>query len=152
MLGVLAQISEVIASIGILIAVVSLTKEIRSQNLNNFFYLHEYLSQMDFSSARKHVRTSLYKKPYAEWSEEDRQDANQVCASYDQAGILLNNGIIDKKTKKVFLKSSWGQSIIDQYEALAPFLADQQTPHLTGEEFFHHFSELYQAAKKMQRR
>ena len=84
------------------------------------------------------MRTELFKKDYSEWSEDDKEQANRVCASYDQAGILLSAGVVNPKTAKGFLSSSWGQSIVDQYESLEPFVNDKQTPTATGREFFHH--------------
>lgn len=138
------QAATVIALISLIAAILSLKRDIRSQNLQSFFYLHRYLSQEEFSIARKKVRTDLSHKPYEQWNEEDKLCANRVCASYDQTGILIAIGALDENTCEQFLSSSWGNSIIDQYEALKPFLDDNQTPHQTGREFFKHFTKLYE--------
>ena len=134
-----ANIAEVLTSISLLATMIQLIREMRTQSWESFFYVHEYLSQDQFGEARKKVRTELYKKEYTEWTEEDKMAANRVCASYDQAGILLSQGLLNKRTRSGFLGSSWGRSIIDQYESLTPFLDDMQTPTQTGREFFHHF-------------
>ena len=147
MLSDAAQLATVVTSISILIALVQLIREMRAQNMKSFFYLHEYLSQSEFGDSRREVRTRLYRLPYEQWTEEDKAHANTVCASYDQAGILIKAGVINNRTKAAFLKSSWGQSIIDQYEALGEYLAAQQTPTQTGYEFFVHFGELYKEVK-----
>lgn len=55
------------------------------------------------------------------------EQANRVCASYGQAGILISGKVINPKTAREFLNSSWGISIIDQYECLGNFLNDYQT-------------------------
>lgn len=138
------QIASVVTMISVVAAIISLKRDIRTQNLQSFFYLHGYLSQEEFSIARKKVRTELFHKPYSEWTPEDKSYANRVCASYDQTGILISIGALDENTKEQFLSSSWGNSIIDQYESLKPFLDDNQTPHQTGREFFKHFTMLYQ--------
>lgn len=78
-----------------------------------------------------------------------QKSANRVCASYDQAGIMLGAGLLNKKTKREFLRSSWGQSIIDQYNVLQPFLKDMQTPTMTGHDFFKHFVWLYEETKRL---
>jgi len=143
----ISGIATSVTSLGVIITLVQLTRETRVQNTQSFFYLHGYLSQQDFSTARKHVRTDLTHKEYSLWDEADKQMANMVCASYDQTGILIELGILDKSTETGFLRSSWGESIVDQFEVLRPFLNDMQTPHQTGREFFHHFTELYTMAK-----
>ena len=143
-----ADIATVLTSISLIGAIISLARETRTQNLQSFFYLHGYLSQDEFSKARKAIRTEQFCKLYSSWTEEDKMNANKVCASYDQTGIFLSMGILDKKTMQEFLSSSWGDSIIDQYESLAPFLDDNQTPTQTGREFFRHFAWLYNEAKK----
>lgn len=147
----LADVATFFASISILVTIAQMRRELRTQNLNSLFYVHEYLSQEDFSRARKRIRTDLCHLPYESWSPQDRDEANRVCASYDQAGLLLGPGVLDKRTRIVFLESSWGQSIIDQYESLAPFLDDLQTPTRTGREFFEHFSSLYDGAVAVRR-
>ena len=145
-----ANIAEVITSISLVVAIVQLIREKGNENTSAFFYLHQYLSQEQFSIARKKVRTELFKKDYAEWTDEDREQANRVCASYDQAGILISGKVINPKTARGLLNSSWGISIIDQYESLENFLNDYQTPTQTGKEFFHHFTWLYEQTKKIQ--
>ena len=146
-----ADVATVVTSISLVFAIVQLIREKGNENTASFFYMHKYLSQEQFSLARKKVRTELYKKDYAEWTDEDKEQANRVCASYDQAGILISSGVVNKKTTKGFLSSSWGRSIVDQYESLEPFLSDKQTPTQTGKDFFHHFTWLYFQAKKHQK-
>lgn len=145
-----ANIAQVITSISLVIAIIQLIREKGKENTSAFFYVHQYLSQEQFSVARKKVRTELFKKDYSEWTDEDKEQANRVCASYDQAGILISGKLLNPKTAKEFLNSSWGISIIDQYESLDSFLNDYQTPTQTGKEFFHHFTWLYEQTKKVQ--
>lgn len=140
MLTTFAELGSALAGFSVFFAVWQLTKEMRGQNLQSLFYLHEYLAQEAFSSARRLVRTELYARPYAEWVQSDRAAANDVCASYDQAGLLLSAGILRHDTRRLFMSSSWGESICDQFEALHEYLGDQQTPTHTGSEFFRHFT------------
>lgn len=143
MLHAFADVGQMLSGFALLIAVIALIREMRSQNLQSLFYLHQYLAQDDFSEARRRVRTRLHAVAYGAWTEIDRAAASKVCASYDQAGLLLSAGVLSDRTRKLFLDSSWGESVCDQYEALRPFLAEQQTPTRTGVEFFKHFSDLY---------
>lgn len=142
-----SEIVSIISSLAVLVAVIQLVRETKSQNLSAFFYLHEYLSREELSYARLIVRKHLYKKPYDKWTAEDKEYANKVCSSYDQAGLLMSSNAINKKLSQEFLDSSWGQSVIDQFEALLPYLDDLQTPNQTGKQFFKHFCWLYSKAK-----
>lgn len=150
-LEITANLGTTLAGVSLIFVVVQLIREARGKNLQSFFYLHKYLSQNEFSAARHLVRTNLISKPYKDWVDEDKKMANKVCASYDQAGLLILTGIMNKKTKIMFLKSSWGESMCDQYEILSGFLSDKQTPNKTGKEFFCHFCDLYSMAKKYHR-
>jgi hypothetical protein len=142
-----AQIGEIITGLSIVVLILSFRNELKSQRLQSLLYLHQYLAQDDLSAARRAVRTRLFKVPYGEWTDDDKIIANRVCASYDQAGILITSGAIDSKYAQALLSSSWGESICDQYEALAHFLDHQQTPRKTGREFFRSFSDLYKMAR-----
>lgn len=94
-----ANIATVITSISIFFAMLQLVKEMRKESWEALFYLHQYLSQDQFGEARKKVRTELYKLDYEKWTEEDITFANRVCSSYDQAGILLSQNLLKKKSK-----------------------------------------------------
>lgn len=150
-LNIAAQLGTALAGFSLIFVVIQLTREMRGQNLQSLFYLHQYLSQDEFSIARHLIRTELFNKPFNKWSDTDKKFANKVCASYDQAGLLISAGIMNKDTKELFLKSSWGESMCDQYESLRDYLDAKQTPNKTGKEFFHHFSDLYTMAAKYHR-
>ena len=162
----ISNIANIVVSVSVLLMIIQLLREIKSQNTQSFFYLHNYLSNDTLNAARKAVRVELSGKLYNNWTDEDKNNANRVCASYDQAGILLSSGVIDRKTKKQFLTSSWGKSIIHQYESLKEFLDNRQAPKCksckceafgfcdepkcTGRAFFEHFYWLYEETKKYQ--
>ncbi|MBB5519494.1 DUF4760 domain-containing protein [Amphiplicatus metriothermophilus] len=121
-----ANIASTFAAAGVLIALWRVSHDIRTRNQQSFFYLHQYLSQEEFSVARRELRTRLHKLDYSQWTPEDKGFANRVCASYDQAGILITGGIVDARSADVFLRSSWGESICHQYEILKEYLDDAQ--------------------------
>lgn len=147
MFEVAGNIGLTIAGISLFFAVMQLTREIRNQNMQSLFYLHQYLAQDEASAAFHHVRTELHRRPFETWDEVDMRAANKACATYDQAGLLLSTGILNRKTRAAFLSSSWGMSICDQYETLVPYLREMQTPTRSGAEFFGHFAELYAEAR-----
>jgi hypothetical protein len=146
----LSQISQIVTATALVLGVLQLRKEYIGQNNNSLVYLHNYLSKDQFIEARHEIKVNLRFKDYDEWTDEDRSMANLICSSYDQAGILLAFGIVNAKTKRKLLASSWGVSICDQYECLAHYLEAKQTPSQNGKEFFKHFVALYNEAKKYQ--
>ena len=141
-----------LAAIALCVTVFRLVNERKGERHHAFFYLHEHLAKSEFSVARRRVRTALWRKEYSEWDDEDREMANRVCASYDQAGILILDKAIDAKSAERFLRTSWGESICDQYEALQDFLNDWQTPWKRGKDFFVHFGRLYKMARRYHRK
>lgn len=145
-LQIAEQIANILVGFSLIILVLQFSKDTKGQNFQALFYLHQYLAQDEFGYARYMVRKELSEKDYSEWSVENKKYANEVCASYDQAGILISFGIMSAKTKRKFLKSSWGISICEQYDILNDYLNDKQTPLQTGREFFHHFTDLYKQA------
>lgn len=141
------SIATIVAAISATIAVFALWRQIRQQNLQSFYYIHQYLSLEEFRSARHLLRTKQHGKSISDLAEpEYRQAANAVCASYDQAGILITIGGIDRNSRELFLSSSWGESVCDHYEMLASYLDTKQTPQKSGREFFRHFTDLYKQA------
>ncbi len=138
------HMAAILTGLSVVIVVLQFTKSVRVQNLQAFFYLHQYLSSNDFGEARHLVRKILYKTDYLNWTVNEKEQVNKVCSSYDQAGLLLSLGILDEKTKRKFLSSSWGESICDQYEILKGYLDDHQTPGKKGKYFFKHFVKLYE--------
>jgi len=80
-------------------------------------YLHGYLSNQLFAHARHEVRSCLW-SGLSKWDKDKGEIANEVASSYDQAGILIRSGILSTSGKELFLKSSWGSSISDQWELL----------------------------------
>ena len=143
-----AELASIVGGFSVLFLALSLFA-VRYQNMQSFIYLHTYLSQDQFSTARQKIRTELCKKPYDAWNDQDIANANRVCASYDQAGIFVTRGILNHHYQKIFLRSSWGESVRDQYEALKPYLDNSRSPtDRSGMEFFKHFAELYKRCCK----
>jgi len=121
-----------------------------NQQIQRFFYLHQYLAAKHFADARYHVRQiPLTRKTYKEWGELDKINANLVCSSYDQAGLLLlETRLLESKWLKSFLDSSWSVSICQQYEFLLnTYLKEEKIGSKTAEVYFKHFRSLYDEAK-----
>lgn len=151
-LGNVVNITANIAtSAAVLILIYQIRGESRERSLSSFLYIHDFLCADELLLARNEVRTKLYRLPYEFWSDDQKEMANKVCVSYDQLGTLFRLRIVNKKFQRAIFDSPWGQSILDQFQALAPHLDSSQTPTQTGREYFRDFNWLYeQSAKRRQ--
>lgn len=62
------HMAAILTGLSVVIVVLQFTKSVRVQNLQAFFYLHQYLSSNDFGEARHLVRKILYKTDYLNWT------------------------------------------------------------------------------------
>jgi hypothetical protein len=125
-------------------------EEKRSWGVQRFTYLHEFLSDERYAKARYRLRKARKNgETYNPNEHDDPMDT--VCACYDQAGlILLDADYIEDFDRSKFLKSSWGNSIIEQYEIIRQFEIEREAanggnapnPYST-QDFFEHFRNLY---------
>lgn len=151
-----ATVGAVIVSICALVVTFRLAR--RQSQLTAFSNLHHYLSREDLQKARMVFRSGKRPQIYAEWDDQLKDAANRIAGSYDQAGLILSvNSMIGKSERQLLLKSSWGDSILDQFEALWPFLEqDQRSGRVcpegrSGFAFFRHFQDLYFFARRDKR-
>lgn len=142
-------ISTVIAGLALLASVVVVLmsrrqsqEAKRTASVQNLMNLLRFLYDRDLGEHRRTVRTALGETRHAEWTEEDRQAAHNVCSSYDFAGLLVKGGLVPED---LFLES-WGPSICDLYEILAPYLQSAQTCDKSGHEYWSSFTWLYTRA------
>lgn len=130
----------------------------RSENSKILLYLHEYLSRNEYRDARRHIKFSMLGndgeiKHWLDWTNVDKKFAYEVCSCYDQAGFLLLSDLVDDKTRQFFLRSSWGESIKEQYKNLSLYLqtAQSETDGGPPSKFFKHFVELHERAQRLER-
>jgi hypothetical protein len=114
----------------------------RTTRVQNLMNLLHFLYDRDLSEHRKTVRTGLGEKMLAEWTDEEMQAARSVCSSYDFAGLLVRGGLVPED---LFLES-WGPSIRDLYEILAPYLQSAQSSGLSGQDYWSSYTWLYTRA------
>ena len=148
---VLLAVAIAISVLAFRVSIAQSREQQRSSELQALFHLHQYLSQAEFADARRRVRKEMHLIPYESWGDEDRTAADRVCASYDQAGILFEFGIISSRDQEMFLRSSWGCSVCDQFDVLDPYLSDVQAVSRAGSRFFVHFANLNEEARNYHR-
>src|SRR5262249_31168440 len=112
-IDVLAKIATVIAACGVLIALRQLHAQRTASRTQNMIALVQFLSQKEFSTARRVVRLELSKKTnYDQWTDDDKASAALVCGSFDSAGMLIKLGFARLED---FLYS-WRESVHHLYD------------------------------------
>jgi len=79
----------------------------------------DILQQEDVRNARKFLFRELEKKPYQDWSQEDRDKAEIVGYTYDALGMMIRH--------KMLLRQhidSWDRSIRESWKILEPMAED----------------------------
>ena len=109
--------------------------------------MDQILLTPDFVNARRHIRANrkwLTERRVEQWASEDLRCADLVCASYDQAGLLIiEANLLGTEGTETFLDSSWGDSIVTQYDTLIPYL-DADDGGGPRRDFFRHFVDLHE--------
>jgi len=126
--------------------------ERRTWEAQRVIYLHGFLTAPHYADARRRLRS--LNGDIKNWvpAEHDK-DMDVVSTGYDQAGfMLLDNDYVAEADRKTLLGSSWGQSIVDQYELIRKREevlektsdASGRANLRTTQNFFKHFTKLYQ--------
>jgi len=89
--------------------------------------------------SRAWVRKTLRKKPYDEWTDEDKRQASLACSTYDVLSLLISQQIVPAKP---FI-SRWGASIADCYTICKPYITEMQKTEKAGPTYWHEFITLY---------
>jgi hypothetical protein len=86
----------------------------------NTIAIMEFLQRPEVREARRHVLT--LKRDLADYNDIDRTQASLVASSYDVAGLMVENGYIDKHV----VIDAWGFSIVSTFKLLSPYLEDKR--------------------------
>jgi hypothetical protein len=144
-----AQIATVLASMSIIFAVVAYRREIRGQNLQGLFYLHQYLAQEHFAEARRISLTRLAHVPFGEWTDDDLKQAYRLCLSFEEAALLLGGEVLNDRGRELMLRSFWGATVCLHHGIVKDYLAAKISPTMTGAEYFPNFVQLHTEAVKL---
>lgn len=115
----------------------------RSSAGQNILALVNYLQAQAVRDARTVVRKQLKNKPFDQWTEEERRQADIVCATYDVVSVLIFQQRIAPAEPFV---ENWGPSIRDCFETLRGYIHHMQSPERSGPSYWNDFSVLYDAA------
>jgi hypothetical protein len=114
----------------------------------NILALVNFLQVSHVRDARTHVRKVLDGKPYSKWTDDDKRQAEAVCANYDIASIIA---LKHKLAPPSLLLDDFGPSIRACYEILKPHIEEFRKAENSGPTYWDDFGELYAQVSRSQR-
>ena len=143
-------IAQLIGAAGLLITLVINYRQLRIMN--------EQMQQMRRSTATEHilsllsfiesdeirvamnlVSTTLHKKHFSKWTENERQAVSKLCSSFATAGTILQSGLVPLEP----MIAGWEMSIRRCYQILEPYIREMQKPENAGPQYWDGFEWLY---------
>lgn len=94
--------------VGGILSVLQFRKLSRSGTATAFTDILQWLQREDIRQARRYLMSTLKDKDYSKWIEYDKKKAEQVCSTYDVAGVMAKKHLI----KKYFVVDKWADSIV----------------------------------------
>jgi len=143
-------IAQLIGAAGLLITLVINYRQLRIMN--------EQMQQMRRSTATEHilsllsfiesdeirvamnlVSTTLHKKHFSKWTENERQAVSKLCSSFATAGTILQSGLVPLDP----MIAGWETIICRCYQILEPYIREMQKPENGGSQYWAGFDWLY---------
>jgi len=111
----------------------------RGTDAQHILSLLSFMESDELSAARAVVYTTLHRKHFNEWTEEELRAASRVCASYSTAGLIIKSGIVPLTP----LLENMEPIVRQSYQTLEPFLREMQKPENGGPQYWIGFEWLY---------
>ena len=148
-LQTLQIIAQMIGSAGILITLVIYYRQLRIMNeqvqevrrsttAQHILSLLSFIESDEIRAALNLVYTTLHKKHFTQWTEDERQAASKLCSSFSSAGTILQSGLVPQEPLM-----GWGPSIRRCYQVLEPYIREMQRPENAGPQYWASFDWLY---------
>ncbi|MEZ5465921.1 MAG: hypothetical protein R3F22_12005 [Lysobacteraceae bacterium] len=116
----------------------------KSSDAHSALALVHHLQSPDIRDARTAVRRELSKKPFDEWTDQERQLASSVVANYDVAAAIIRSGLAPLE----LISENWGPSIVHCHAVLSPFIAQVREREHGCEKYWSNFDWLADQTKK----
>jgi hypothetical protein len=142
-------VAQVIGAAGLLITLVINYRQLRIMNeqmqevrrsasAQHILSLLSFIESDELRAAMNLVFTTLHKKHFSEWTEDERQAVSKLCSSFSTAGTVLQSGLVPQEPLL-----SWGPSIRRCYQVLEPYIREMQRPENAGPQYWAGFEWLY---------
>ena len=119
--------STILSVVVLVLSLIFVGRQIRE--MRNATYATTYKAAVDIlqpehiRSARRFVFNELADKPFEDWNEDDKREAEKVCHTYDTVGQMVRHGILPKS----FIVDSWGASLRKSWRILSPLVVSLRT-------------------------
>src|ERR1044071_4242390 len=110
----------------------------RSTAAQHILSLLSFIESDEIRAATNLVYTTLHKKHFSEWTEDERQAVSKLCSSFSTAGTILQSGLVPQEPLM-----GWGPSIRRCYQVLEPYIREMQRPENGGPQYWAGFDWLY---------
>jgi len=111
----------------------------RSTAAQHILTLLSFIESDEIRAALNLVFTTLHKKHFAHWTEEEQQAASKLCSSFSTAGTILQSGLVPLEPLIV----GWEPSLRRCYQILEPFVREMQKPENAGPQYWAGFDWLH---------
>jgi hypothetical protein len=143
-------VAQLIGVVGLLITLVINYRQFRIMNeqvqevrrstaAQHILSLLSFIESDEIRAALNLVFTTLHKKHFAHWTEEEQQAASKLCSSFSTAGTILQSGLVPLEPLIV----GWEPSLKRCYQILEPFVREMQKPENAGPQYWAGFDWLY---------
>ena len=111
----------------------------RSTAAQHILTLLSFIESDEIRAALNLVFTTLHKKDFSHWSEEEQQAVSKLCSSFSTAGTILQSGLVPLEPLIV----GWEPSLRRCYQILKPFVREMQKPENAGPQYWAGFDWLH---------
>lgn len=142
-------VAQIIGATGLLITLVINYRQLRIMNeqvqevrrstsAQHILSLLSFIESDEIRAAMNLVYTTLHKKHFSDWTEDERQAVSKLCSSFSTAGTVLQSGLVPQEPLL-----GWGPSIRRCYQVLEPYIREMQKPENAGPQYWAGFDWLY---------
>lgn len=116
----------------------------RVADMETFFRTVDRLQEENVRKARGHIfQLSIdEKKPYLDWTDQDKKTAEIACQNFDVVGMILRNGMVSQE----LILRSWHKTIKKSWLGTLPLVEDRRSKD--GEKFWEDYEWLYNESLK----
>ena len=111
----------------------------RSTAAQHVLSLLSFIESDEIRAAVNLVYTTLHKKHFSQWTEDERQAVSKLGSSFTTAGTILQSGLMPVEP----LIMGWEPSIRRCYQVLEPYMREMQKPENAGPQYWEGFEWLY---------
>jgi hypothetical protein len=111
----------------------------RSTAAQHILSLLSFIESDEIRDAMNLVYTTLHKKHFSQWTEDERRAGSKLCSSFSTAGTILQSGLMPIEPMIV----GWEMGVRRCHQVLEPYIREMQKPENGGPQYWAGFDWLY---------